>query len=163
MTNQIKKDVDRMIESNRHANKFIATGLNETGHICIRFVGNADDIEKKFLSVCKESNIPLTIVDVLEEENGKKTNLSDLFDELKCNCSLLYLKNYTKAKPTNNRYKFSCIYKNNCAPNEYGIVTKHNLTYLGTVIISSKDDNYPLDASENSCFAHIDCSASKKL
>ncbi len=133
--------------------------MNETNEILgansqnIHFIGNEKILEKKLLSLCQEDNIPVKIIDVLEEDNGHKTDLSDLFDELQKNNALLYLKNYTKARP-NVRYKFSCIYKHQCSTIN-GIVNKESLQYLGTVIISSEDDLFELDDSESSCFRHV--------
>lgn len=120
----------------------------------MHFIGNVKLLEEKLLSLCKESNVPVKIVDVLKEDNGNNTDLCDLFDELEKEGALLYLKNYTKTRP-NVRYKFSCIYKDKCATKN-GFVIKENLQYYGTVIISSKDDFFELDNSEASCFCHVE-------
>lgn len=125
----------------------------------VHFIGNVKNLEERLQHYCNQCGIFLKAIDVLEEEN-QRTNLSNLFDELnyneeKKNYCMLYLKNYTKTRPTNVRYRFSCIYKNLCAPNESGIVTKDNLQFLGTVLLSSEDDVFPLDDSEKSCFRHV--------
>ncbi len=130
----------------------------------VHFIGNVKILEERLQHYCNQCGIFLKVIDVLEEEN-QRTNLSNLFDELnyneekkkkkKKNYCMLYLKNYTKTRPTNVRYRFSCIYKNLLAPNEIGIVTKENLQFLGTVLLSSEDDVFPLDDSEKSCFRHM--------
>lgn len=125
----------------------------------VHFIGNVKILEERLQHYCNQCGIFLKVIDVLEEEN-QRTNLSNLFDELnyneeKKNYCMLYLKNYTKTRPTNVRYRFSCIYKNQWAPNEIGIITKENLQFLGTVLLSSEDDVFPLDDSEKSCFWHV--------
>ncbi len=136
--------------------------INEQCSSNIHFIGkniNLENFEEKLQDFCNVYKISLKVIDVLEEEN-QKTVLLNLFDELNYNndnnCYMLYLKNYTKTRPTNVRYRFSCIYKDQCAPNSFGIVTKENLQYLGTVIFSLEDDVFPLDDSESSCFLHVE-------
>ena len=122
-----------------------------TPNIC--FIGNEAAIEKQLFQYCQENNVPLKVVDVLEEVNHK-TNQLDLFDELQNKAAILYLKNYTKTRPKV-RYRFSTIYKDQCAVNENGFVKKHDLKYLGTVIImDEKVEHFSLDSSELSCFRH---------
>ncbi len=153
----IENALARLIASNKR-NRLYVQDIHAQ---CIHFIGDEKKTEKKVRSFCMENDIQLKIIDVLEEDKGQKTNLSELFDELQKDCALLYLKDYTKTRP-NVRYKFSCIYKNQCAPNEYGIVKKEGLEYLGTIIISSNDDVFQLDDSERSCFGHVDLNKKKE-
>lgn len=143
-----KSLMDWMIEE---SHEMIFHGDPSTPNTC--FIGNEAKIEKNLLQYCQENNIPLKVVDVLEEENHKINQL-DLFDELQNNVALLYLKNYAKTREKV-RYRFSTIYKDQCAVNENGFVKKYNLKYLGTVIImDEKVEYFSFNSSELNCFCH---------
>lgn len=146
---KLEEAILKQIECNRELCEINNNNLINKLIIC----KDVSAAEKILEDVCKQNNVCLITIDLLNEPDIK-ISLEDLFDKLNNSNSILYLKNYTETE-TRLRYRFSCIYKDNLATNRFGAVTKTGLKYLGTILLTSETLKYPLDMSECSCFANI--------
>ncbi len=109
--------------------------------------------EKEILNFIKSMGEKVIEYDLFDEIHKRK-DLNELAEQLEKNQAILYLKNYTSV-PFDYRIRFNAIFKDRLFVKK-ATVLRYDLKYMGTIILTTDEDEFPLIAEEPICFKNIE-------